>query len=76
MLQRKTTCRTSEANLDHVSREPSSSRRELVGLVGGHHNSVIEKDGTWLYCTSFRDFRPRVEMCDECPLRTERDGPA
>lgn len=71
MLQRKITRRTSEGNLDHVNRVPSNARRELVGLVGGHHNSVIEKDGTLLYCTSFRDFRPRVEMCDDCPLKME-----
>lgn len=71
MLQRKTTRRTSEGNLDRVNREPINARRELVGLVGGKHESVIEIDQTRVYCSAFNDFRGRHNLCDTCPLKAE-----
>lgn len=60
--------KTPRAPVDHDAR--------LIGLVGGQHKSVIEKDDTMIYCVFAKDYRLIVHQCEECPLRTDRHGPA
>ena len=60
-----------QARPTKMPRAPVSQDAKLIGLVGGQHHSVIEKDRRILYCTVYEEFRPRPHMCEHCHLRNE-----
>lgn len=58
-----------EAPQTKRKRDTAASSARLIGLVGGQHESVIEKDPTLIYCTFYKEFRPKRRLCDNCPLK-------
>lgn len=50
-------------------RDTTAGSARLVGLVGGQHDSVIEKDLRILYCEIHQHYRARTDLCEQCHLK-------
>lgn len=52
-------------------RDTTAGNARLVGLVGGHHESVIVKRASECYCVLRKQLQRIDNYCDDCPLKTQ-----
>lgn len=64
--------RTQEVAQNTHKRAAASRDAGLVALVGGQHNSVIERRAALCYCMLINRVSAAASYCEDCPFRKER----